>query len=77
MVEKQSILSRYGSQSSRQIARELGINRKPVERYFRHYEEVLMSNSSDALEDYLSEKPQYKVSNRPRRVITETIKSKI
>ena len=77
MVDKQSILSRYGSQSTRQIARELGINRKTVERYIREYESVLRKKNDEDIEDYLSQKPKYQTGNRPRRVITEAIKSKI
>ena len=77
MVEKQQILSRYGSQSARSVARDLGLNRKTVERYFKEYRLALQSEDEDAVEDYLSHKPRYKTSVRPRRVITDTIKSKI
>ena len=77
MVDKQKILSRYGSQSARSVAREFGVNRKTVERYFKAYEQALQSGDSDVVDDYLSLKPTYKVGSRPRRVITETIKRKI
>ena len=62
MVEKQQILSRYGSQSARSVARDLGLNRKTVERYFREYRLALQSEDEDAVEDYLSHKPRYKTS---------------
>ncbi len=77
MVDKQQILSRYGSCSVRGVARELGVNRKTVERYFREYELALRSADKDSVEDYLSQRPRYKAGVRPRRVITDTIKSKI
>ena len=77
MVEKQLILSRYGSQSIRSISRDLGINRKTVERYVREYEEALRTDSLDVVEDYLSQKPKYNIGTRRRRVITEAVKAKI
>ncbi len=77
MVEKQQILSRYGSQSARSVARDLGLNRKTVERYFREYRLALQSDDENAVDDYLSHKPSYKVRSRPRRVITDAIKQKI
>ena len=77
MVDKQKILSRYGSQSVRSVAREFNINRKTVERYFKEYEQALSSNDQDVVDDYLSLKPTYRAGSRPRRVITDTIKSKI
>ncbi len=77
MVDKQKILSRYGSQSVRSIAREFGINRKTVDRYFREYATALSSDNPEVVEDYLSLRPKYRSSSRPRRVITDTVKRKI
>ncbi len=77
MVAKQKILSRYGSQSARGVARDLGLNRKTVGKYFNEYRLALQSDDECAVEDYLSQKPNYKTSTRPRRVITDAIKQKI
>jgi len=80
MVDKQLILHRYRTQEQgkRTIAREMGLNRKTVERVVSEYHLALSSDDPEqALELLFSTRPKYNSSTRTRRVITDAVKELI
>lgn len=82
MQEKQEIIIQYFREgfSQRQIAKNLGINRKTVRRYLTEYEEKashLLTTPSTVITDDICSKPQYKSTGRQKRKLTTDILNEI
>lgn len=83
MDTKQEILRRYfrESDSERKIARDLQINRKTVKRYLEDYLDAKSKSekegTQESLQDYSTSPPDYDVSGRTKRKLTEEISALI
>lgn len=83
MDTKQEILRRYfrESDSERKIARDLQINRKTVKKYLEDYLEAKKKSeeegTQESLQDYSTSRPDYDVSGRTKRKLTEDISALI
>ncbi len=78
MVDKQLIIHKYRveGESIRKIARDLGLNRKTVSGVISGYRATLESDEpEEALEKFISARPKYQGEARPRRILTDTIKT--
>jgi len=85
LIDKQKIIISYyrEGKTQRQIAREVGVNRKTIRRYIREYEKkknILAcskgSNRSELIADIV-EKPKYNSSSRYKVKLTDKILSRI
>ena len=85
LIDKQKIIISYyrEGRTQRQIAREVGINRKTIRRYIREYEKkkniLTRSKGSDRSELIadIVEKPKYNSSSRYKVKLTDKIISRI
>ncbi|MCP3921557.1 MAG: IS21 family transposase [Desulfobacterales bacterium] len=85
MKDKQEIIIRYMNKgdSIRKIAREMGINRKTVNRYIDRYsiaQQALLASGVSKSEEHIESliaTPKYDSSNRSRRKVTEEVIEKI
>src|SRR5690606_4817211 len=81
MYTKQEIVirSHREGKSQRCISRDLGINGKTVRKYICEFEELQRGSSDSApvISTYLSERPKYRGSKRPRRKLTSEVQAVI
>ena len=73
MTDKQKII-KYSEQlglSNREIARQLGINRKTVDKYIHEYRSRDLSSVSDSDSSYYFESPSYSTPERLSSALTE------
>lgn len=80
MADKQTII-KYSQQlgmSNRAISRELGLNRKTVDRYVKEYKDSQLSTSSTTSNsDYYFEDPRYKPPKKSSSALTPEVISEI
>jgi len=85
LIDKQKIIISYyrEGKTQRQIARELGVNRKTIRRYIREYEKkknILTSSKGSDRSELIAdvvEKPKYNSSSRYKVKLTDEIISRI